>query len=544
MSVGSLFSPSGSAALTSFFSAEYLAIFLPLALIPYAAAPKKIRRYVLLAESCLFYLMISGKLILYLIMSAVSVYGFGLWLKKLNDQKSDAIKGAEREEKKKIKRIYKKKTRLVLALAVLIHIGGLLVIKYSDFAAGNINSFFEMMNVGARISIPKFIMPIGISFFTLQAVSYLVDVYRNTVDADRNFLRVFLWMAFFPQIVEGPICRYSQTADGIWKADGIKFDNLTLGLQRILYGMLKKIVVADRLNSLINNVFTDYTQYRGGVIALGAVCYTVQLYMEFSGSMDAVIGTAQIFGVDLPENFRRPFFSRTITEFWKRWHVTLGEWLKDYIFYPITMAKPMQKLTKSARKKLGNHFGPLLAVSVALFCVWFANGLWHGAAWSYIFFGMYHFALILIGKILAPLINGVNGRLKTNTKSKPYEAMQIIRTDILVVIGELFFRANGLRAGMNMFRKMVTDFSFADFGGGLFKRLGVDYADLLIVGVTVVIVFVISVINEKGYCVRTELKKKNIVLRWCVIYAMIMYLVIFGAYGVGYMSVDPIYANF
>ena len=122
--------------------------------------------------------------------------------------------------------------------------------------------------------------------------------------------------------------------------------------------------------------------------------------------------------------------------------------------------------------------------------------------------------------------------------------MQIIRTDILVVIGELFFRANGLRAGMNMFRKMVTDFSFADFGGGLFKRLGVDYADLLIVGVTVVIVFVISVINEKGCCVRTELKKKNIVLRWCVIYAMIMYLVIFGAYGVGYMSVDPIYANF
>ena len=208
------------------------------------------------------------------------------------------------------------------------------------------------------------------------------------------------------------------------------------------------------------------------------------------------------------------------------------------------MSKPMQKLTKSARKSLGNHFGPLLAGSVALFCVWFANGLWHGAAWSYIFFGMYHFALILTGRVLAPAISTVNGKLHVNTKSKPYMAMQIIRSDILVVIGELFFRANGLRAGMKMFGKMVTDFRFGESGHELFKRLGVDYADLLIVGVTVAIVFTVSVLNEKGMCVRAELKKKNIVLRWAVLLALCMYIVIFGAYGIGYMPVDPIYANF
>lgn len=544
MSLSSFLVPGGASGMTSFFSIEYMFVFLPIAILLYWLSPQKIRRYVLLFESCAFFWLISGKLIAYLALSAVLIYGFGLWIEKVNAKKKEAIHDLDRDEKKKIKKQFTARLRLVLALAAVIQIGGLLVLKYSAFAAGNINSLLALMNVGVRVGIPKFIMPIGISFFTLQAVSYLVDVYRGKIQADKNFLRVFLWLSFFPQIVEGPICRYSQTAEQLWKAEKIKFDSLTLGLQRIIFGMMKKIVVADRLNPLIENVFNNYNEYHGGVIALAAVCYTIQLYMDFSGSMDAVMGTAQIFGVEMPENFKRPFFSRTISEFWKRWHVTLGEWLKDYIFYPITMSKPMQKLTKSARKKLGNYFGPLLAGSVALFCVWFANGLWHGAAWSYIFFGMYHFTLILTGRILAPLINTVNGKLNVNTKSKPYKAMQIIRSDILVVIGELFFRANGLRAGMKMFGRMVTDFSFGSSARALFTKLGVDCADLLIVGVTVAIVFAVSVLNERGICVRAELKNKNIVLRWAVLLLLCMYIVIFGAYGIGYMPVDPIYANF
>ena len=542
--LNSLLMPGGASAMTSFFSVEYLAVFLPIAIILFSVAPKKTRKYVLAVESCLFFWMISGWLIAYLVLSAVSVYGFGILLEKILDSKKAAVKSAEKEEKKKIKKAYVRKTRLVLAAAAVIHIGGLLVIKYSAFAAVNINSLLKLCNTELRLNIPHLIMPIGISFFTLQAVSYLVDVYRGKICADRNFLRLFLWISFFPQIVEGPICRYSQTANQLWNVEGLKFNNLTLGLQRILYGMMKKIVVADRLDPLVKNVFTDFRDYEGGVIAVAAICYTVQLYMEFSGTMDVVIGSAQIIGINMPENFKRPFFSKTISEFWKRWHVTLGEWLKDYVFYPITMAKPMQKLTKSARKKLGNHFGPLVAGSIALFCVWLVNGLWHGAAWSFIFFGMYHFSLILLGKLFAPLTEKINEKLHVNPKSKPYAVMQIIRSDILIVIGELFFRANGLKAGMYMFKKLITDFSFSTFNKELFVKLGVDFSDLLIVGVTVAIVFVISIINEKGICVREELKKKNIVLRWTVLYGLIMYIVIFGAYGLGYMPMDPIYANF
>lgn len=544
MSIMSLFSADKATELTSFFSLEYLAFFLPAAILVYAIFPRSKRRYVLLAESLCFFWLISGKLVAYLILTAFSMHWFGMWIDRIYRRRDEIAASLERSERRAVKKQYTKKARCVLAFAAVLHIGTLLLLKYSAFAVGNLNSLFELFGAEQRIAVPNYALPIGLSFFTLQAVSYIVDVYREKVNADENLCRLALWISFFPQIIEGPICRYSQTADRLWQCEGIKFDNMTLGIQRILFGMLKKIVVADRLNSFVSNVFTDYKDYGGGIIALAAVCYTIQLYMDFSGSMDAVAGTAQIFGIEMPENFKRPFFSKTITEFWKRWHISLGEWFRDYLFYPVTMSKPMQSLTKSARKKLGNHFGPLIAGSIALFCVWFCNGLWHGAAWNYIFFGLYHFALILTGRLLAPLINAVNGRLHIDPQKRPYRIMQIIRSDILIVIGELFFRADGVRAGLYMFKKAVTDFSFSDFSPELFGQLGIDYSDFLIVGVTVAIVFAVGLINEKGICIRKELKSKNVALRWSVIYAMIMFIVIFGAYGVGYMSVDPMYADF
>ena len=190
----------------------------------------------------------------------------------------------------------------------------------------------------------------------------------------------------------------------------------------------------------------------------------------------------------MPENFRQPFFSKTISEFWKRWHITLGTWFKDYVFYPVVTLKPLEKLTSAARKRLGNHYGPLLASAVALFCVWFCNGLWHGAAWSYLFFGMYHFVLILGGNIIAPPVRTVNARLHIRAESFPYR--------------------------------------------------------LMIVAVTLLIVFVVSVINEKGKSVRALLAQRPAAVRWAVFYALILFIIVFGAYGKGYIPVDPMYANF
>ena len=530
--------------MTSYFSVIFMAVFLPASILIYSITPSKAKKYFLLIASYIFFWLISGKLIIYLFLSTLSIHYFGLWLDRVREKKSSHLKAVEKEERKAVKKKYQTQSRCILAFAIVLHIGILLTIKYSSFFTTNINLSLAHFGASLQFAVPKYIMPIGISFFTLQAVSYLVDVYRGTVKADTNLFRLALFMSFFPQIVEGPICRYKDTADKLWDVKQIKYVNFKLGLERILYGMMKKIVIADRLNPLIQEVFDNYEKYDGGIIAISAVFYTIQLYMDFSGTMDAVMGIAQIFGLTMPENFKRPLFSKSIPEFWKRWHITLGTWFKDYVFYPITISKPMKKLTASSRKKIGNYYGPLLSCSVALFCVWFFNGLWHGAGWNYIFFGLYHFVLIIIGKILTPVIKQVNEKLHINKNSFIYKGLQIIRTTIFVIIGELFFRANGLHAGLTMFKSIVTDFTFAAINDEMLSKLGTDRLDLIIVGITMLIIFVVSILNEKGIIVRDSLNKKPVYLRWAILYALIIYIIVFGAYGFGYVPVDPIYANF
>lgn len=531
-------------ALTSYFSFQYLLMFLPACVLVYALMPRWGKKYVLLMFSTVFFWLISGKLVAYLLGSAVSMYGFGLWLEAIRQRRDEALAQAEKGSKKAIRAQFLRRSRGVLALAVTLHIGLLLMLKYAPFFGANFNGLLELLHIPFRLTVPKYLLPIGISFFTLQAVSYLFDVYRGTISADRNPLRLGLFLAFFPQIVEGPICRYSQTADQLWNAEQIRYANLTLGAERILFGLMKKMVIANRLNPLIQAIFTDYSQYQGGVIFLGAVCYTIQLYMDFSGTMDAVLGTAQIFGVTLPENFRRPFFSRTISEFWQRWHITLGTWFKDYVFYPISMSGPMKRLTVSAKKRVGAHAAALVSGGVALLCVWICNGLWHGSAWSYLFFGLYHFALIFLASVTAPVTQSLRQKLRIPAESKWFRVVQILRTGLLVVVGELFFRAQGLRAGLSMFRSMVTDFRFSTMGDRLLAQLGVDVFDLLIVAVALLGIFLISRWQEQGVAIRSSLHRKPLPIRWALLYGLILFIVIFGAYGPGYVPVEPIYANF
>ncbi len=530
--------------MTSYFSNAFLYFFLPASILGFLIMPKRAKKYFLLAASLIYFWLVSGKLIIYLLLSILAVHYFGLWLDRIQRKQSEAVKAAEKEERKQIKKSFQKKSRLVLGFAAFLHIGLLLVLKYSPFFTENLNAVLAALNVSTRLEIPSYLMPIGISFYSLQAVSYLFDVYRGTTKADDNIFRLGLFMSFFPQIVEGPICRYNQTAEKLWSVTQIDYHRFLLGIQRILFGYMKKLVVADRLNPFVNEAFDHYANYDGPMLALGALLYTVQLYMDFSGTMDAVVGIGIIFGVEMPENFRRPFFSKTISEFWQRWHITLGTWFKDYIFYPVTMSKPMKSLTSSARKKLGNHFGPLLAGSIALFCVWFCNGLWHGSAWHYIFFGMYHFVLILCGSLIAPAVKLFNEKLHINPERLPYRIFQILRSAVLVVFGELFFRANGLRAAFEMTKLMFTKVHFTALSDSTLKPFGIDTKDLFIVGVVVLIVFIVGLLKEKGIDVNERIASQNVVVRRIILYALIMFIIIFGAYGPGYVPVDPMYAEF
>ena len=519
----------------------YVALFLPLVIIIYFIVFPKHRYKVLLGASFIFFYLLSKKLIVYLLFSGLSIHHFGLWLSHLKSLKKEELKTTE--DKKEVKEKYKRQENKVLLLAILIHLGLLIILKYSSFIGNNINNFLSLIHLNYQLKVPHYIMPIGISFYTLAALSYIIDVKNETIEADDNLGRLMLYLSFFPSIMEGPISRYKDTATKLYSGAPISYRNLTNGYQRILFGMLKKMVVADRLNIIVKNIFSNYPSLGGAIILAGAIFYTIQLYMDFSGTIDIVIGSAEIFDVKLPENFKQPFFSKNISEFWTRWHISLGAFLRDYIFYPLSLSKPLKKLTAWGRKRFGNYFGPLLSGALALLVVWLLNGLWHGAAWNYIFFGLYHFTLIILADLFSPLILKILKIFHINRNNFFYRTLEMFKTTILVIFGELFFRAHGLQAGLQMFKKIFTAFDLTNFKENILK-LGLDKYDFRIIIVTLLIVFVISVLKEKQINIREAIRKKPIYIRWTLYYALILFIIIFGAYGDGYVPVDPLYANF
>ena len=525
----------------SYFHRVYIFMLLPLFILIYNITPKKYRYLVLIAVSFLFFFMISNKLIFFLLLSIISIYICGLFMDKIDNKKEEVLKNTKQENKKEIKEEYKKKKKAILIITIIFNVSFLFFFKYLNFFASNANIILNWLNIEYSFQILKRLAPIGISFYTMEALAYIIDVYNGKIKAERKILKLTLFLSFFPQIMEGPIARYSDTANDLYEGHKTTYKSFCFGYQRILWGVFKKLVIANRLNILVKIIFSEYMNYNGLSVALGVIGYTVMLYMEFSGTMDVVIGSAEIFGVKVPENFGQPFFSKNISEFWTRWHISLGLWFKDYIFYPVSLSKSMRNLTTKARKKLGNRFGPLISGSIALFTVWLLNGLWHGAGWTFLFFGMYHFFMILMGNIFEPTIIKLCQKLHINRKNTVYRVFQSVKMTILVFIGELFFRADTMKDAFAMLGRIFTKFSFKT---GEISTLGLDSKDYIVLIIAITIVFIIGLLKEKGHNIREEVSNKNIVIRWLIYYALIVAIVLFGAYGAGYVPVDPIYADF
>lgn len=530
--------------MTSLFSPAFFAFFLPLVVALYCVTPRRYRWVVLLVSSYAFFWTISGTLIVFLLLSTLSIYLIGLRLGSIRKGLCIEKAQASGTDKKQIARHYKRRKRLLLATGLLFNFGILAACKYLTFAESLTASLLHLLGFDVTIDLPVLAAPIGISFYTLIAASYLVDVARGTIEADRNLGRVALFLSFFPQIVEGPICRYKDTSAKLTEGSSITRSNLYAGTLRILWGIAKKVIIADRLNAFVKPVFDSPASFDGGIIALGAVLYTLQLYCDFSGAIDVALGSARIFNVRLPENFRQPFFARSASEFWERWHITLSTWLRDYVYYPLSLSKPAKRLTSYARKRVGNYYGPIFGSLIALLAVWAANGLWHGAGSQYIFFGLYYFVIILAGRIVEPLAQRAAALLKVNRHGFGYRMFQIARTLIIVVVGELFFRAQGLDTGISMFWQICSNFSLASFESGSVLSVGMDVQDYFAVGFGAIVIFCIGLVKERGIDVTERLSKSPTGVKCGIWLALAMSIVLFGAYGANYAPLDPIYAQF
>lgn len=489
----------------------YSLLFLPIVAILYQFTPAKFRWIVLLAADYLFFWMVSKWLIIFLLIATLTTYGTGRILTYVTEHST--VKGKQLTKKK----------RCVLALGIAITLGMLIVFKY------------------LKIFGLSLIAPIGISYYTLQTISYMTDVYRGTIKADTNFAKVALYLSFFPQIMEGPISRYSQTADALFAGQSIEYCNLTYGYQRILWGLFKKMMVADRLAPVIFKIFGDYEKYDGAAVAVAVICYTIQLYTEFSGGMDIILGSGEIFGITLPENFRQPFFASSASDFWRRWHITLGTWLKDYIFYPLSLAKPVKNFAKKVKASCGIRVSRFVAPTIALFFVWLSNGIWHGAGWTYLFYGMYYFVLIFIENITEEPIGKLITKWNIHKEKLGWRLLNIFRLFIIINVGELFFRAPSVTQGFGMLGRILTNFHISILNA---MDFGLDNYDILLSMAGIFIVLMVDIIHEKGISIRDRIASCRLPVRWGFWYAVIFFIIIFGAYGAGYTVVDMIYAAY
>lgn len=519
-------------------------VFVAIVCLLYFIVPKKMKWMVLLASSYIFYFISSTKLMAFMIITTISIYLAALQMEKVDKQTKLQMASLEKEQKKQIKEQAKKKKKRILLLTLIVNFGILIGLKYCNFITGNINSLLQVFHVSVQIPLAQIVLPLGISFYTLQATSYLIDVYRGKYQADKHLGKVALFVSFFPQIVEGPIGRYDRLANQLYEPHRFDYTRVKFGIQLIAWGFFKKMVIADRAALFVDPVFANYTQYSGIVIIFAVLLYTLQIYTEFSGCMDIVRGVAQVVGVELDKNFERPFFSKSVQEFWRRWNITLGTWLKEYVFYSVSFSKACMKITSAGKKIFKGHIGKLIPAAFALFFVWFCNGLWHGASWKYIFYGLYYYVIMMIGMLFEPLGKKVIQILKIDIHTFSYRIFQILRTTGFVCFGMLIFRAPDLKVTYEMLKSATHMQNIGMLFNGEIFCLGIKPSDWIILVGSVLLVFIISLLQEKGYKIREKIAKQNLVFRWLLYYGIFFAIIVLGIYGKGYNVSSFIYGQF
>jgi len=530
----------------AFVSVQFL-IFIAVTILVYFLVPKKFQWCVLLAASYAYFWFSSKWLFLVLLAStavtfftAKAVYGVNTKGKQYIKDNTESMSSKERKE---YKDKTKKKAKRVLMVGVILDLGTLLFLKYFNFFASNSNRLLKY--AGIELPMLQLLLPIGISFYTLQAIAYMVDVYRGKYEPDKHFGKFMLFMSYFPQIVQGPIARHNQLAHQLYEEHKFDYKRFMYGLQLILWGYMKKMIIADRIAIPVNQIFDHYSDYSGLMIFFGAAFYGLQVYADFFGGMDIARGFSQIIGVELELNFLQPYFSKSIEDFWRRWHITLGGWMRDYVFYPLSLSKAFGNLSKKSRKVLGQFVGKRLPSFLAMFIVYFLVGFWHGANWKYIAYGVWNGVFITAGILLVEVYDKAREKCGIAADSFTWRLFQIIRTFCLVAMGRIFSRADDLGAALGMFKLMFKKFYDLSFIlDGSLINLGLDNANWILLIISVVVLFVVDYLHERGVQIRDKIANQNIIFRWLIYYAAIIIIIIFGVYGPEYNSASFIYEKF
>ena len=493
---------------------KIFSIFTVLSVVGYSLSPKKYRHVVLLALSlgCVGYYSHFG--IIYLTITILTTFGAGLMLEKINNKY--VTKGLEKAERKAIKAIAKKHKKRVVFGYVTINLGILFGLKYSVMvlASNNIPGFL------------KIAMPLGISYYTLQSIGYVVDVFRGKFKAEKDLFRLGLFVGFLPQLHEGPFGRYDVYEKDLFRNDPIKSEDVFDGIGTIVWGLFKIFMIANRAAMVADHLFHSYKEYSGVMVIVAGVFFTLQLYAEFSGYIDVARGISKIFGINLAKNFDMPFIAKDVAEFWRRWHISLGEWFRDYVFYPVSTSKFFKKAPD------------FVVINSALLVVWFLTGLWHGANVKYISYGLYYFVLMVGLNCLGPVIRKGLDKIGVKENNMALSIIKIMLTQFFVIIGMIMFRAENLPAFKEMMMHLFET-------GNSFNLTGImDIKEVLVLVISLAVLLLPTILKLKGIAITDYYNKMTMVQKYFVCFGATCLVIIFGAYGLDYIPPDPIYGGF
>lgn len=534
----------------SYTSLQFIIFVFIIAVVYYLLPVKKYQWFVLLAASHIFYFLVSCKAFIFILFTTVSSWGAGMIMDRIISERDRQIKENktvwDRSEKKAYRAKIQKKLIAVLLITLVCNFGILIFLKYYNFMAGGLGTLLHHQFRSLSL-----LLPLGISFYTFQSMGYVIDIYNENINAQRNLLKYSLFISFFPQIVQGPISEYEQLGNQLLAERRAEYENIKNGVILIIWGFFKKLVIADHAVSAINTVTGDHTSYNGTTLLFILLLYAFQLYADFSAGIDISRGVCRILGIDMIHNFRRPYFSRSINEYWRRWHISLGAWMKKYIFYPFAMTDLMQGASKKLRlssfgkTKAGAHIAKVLPAAVASLVVFLVVGLWHGANGKYVAFGLWNGFIIMLSILMEPVFIKITEVLHINVDGFVYRHFQMIRTLILVLIGYVFDIAPDFSGSIDMMRRMITD---QDLKGAVLQiqELGpVRNIYPMLFGCMLLIWF-ISRRQEKLHIDEFYMliDRHSAATGWLILFMLIIAILVMGAYGPGYNPADFVYMQF
>ena len=532
-----------------FTSYEFI-LFAAALILVYYLIPARFQWMLLLAGSWIFYAVAGIGYLPYLLVTCITVYFTALQIERVHTRQKVYLKEHKaelsREERKTYQAQQKKVRSRLLVLCLILNIGILAVVKYANFFLSNVNALLSLTGSTAQLSFLSLAMPMGISFYTLQAIGYLLDVNRETVKAERNFFRFALFVSFFPQLVQGPISRFGDLSKTLYVPHRFDTDTICKGLQRVLWGYFKKMVIADRILTGVTEIIGSPGVYRGAYVFAGMLLYTLELYADFTGGIDITIGLAQTLGITVQENFEQPYFSRSLKEYWRRWHISMCSWFRDYIFYPLSISGAMRSLGKWVGKHFGKAASRRVPVYVSTFVVWFATGIWHGASWNFIIWGLANCAVLLISEELEPLYARFHGRFPTLAQNSLYRIFQTLRTFLLVCCLNLFDCYASIAETAGAFLSMFTVHNWGILTDGSLLNLGLSALDYGITAFGVIVMFLVSFlqVKEPGVSVRGRVAALPYAGRFVIWFGLFLLVLLLGAYGIGYDASQFIYNQF